>query len=53
MERERFAEEFREAAARQVIERGYSVVDVPKGLGVSAQSLYRRFKAAKLSAEYK
>ena len=35
---ERLAEEFRQEAVRQVVERGYSVTDVSKRLGVSAQS---------------
>jgi len=40
MARERFAEEFRAEAVRQVVERGFTVADVAKRLGVSAQSLY-------------
>ena len=35
MVRVHFAEEFREEAVRQVVERGYSVADVAKRLGVS------------------
>lgn len=35
MARERFAEEFKSEAVRQVVERGYSVADVAKRLGVS------------------
>lgn len=41
MTRERFAEEFKSEAVRQVVERGYTVADVAKRLGVSAQSLYK------------
>ena len=33
MTRERFAEEFKSEAVRQVIERGYTVADVAKRLG--------------------
>lgn len=46
MARERFAEEFKSEAVRQVVERGYAVADVAKRLGVSAQSLYKRVKAS-------
>ncbi len=46
MARERFAEEFKSEAVRQVVERGYSVADVAKRLGVSAQSLYKWVKAS-------
>lgn len=45
MSRERFADEFKQEAVRQVTERGYSVADVSKRLGVSAQSLYKWVKA--------
>jgi len=41
----RFTQEFQEEAVNQVIERGYSVPDVAKRLGVSAQSLYKWIKA--------
>jgi transposase len=53
MTRGRFAEEFRDEAVRQVIERGYSVTDVAKRLGVSAQSLYKWIKAVKPTDEDK
>lgn len=53
MARGRFAEEFRQEAVRQVMERGYSVADVSKRLGVSAQSLYKWVKAANPSDENK
>ena len=53
MARERFAEEFRQEAVRQVVERGYSVTDVSKRLGVSAQSLYKWVKATRPSNEDK
>jgi len=35
MSKERFAEEFKQEAVRQVIERGYTVVDVGKRLGIT------------------
>ena len=40
-----FAEEFKQEAVRQVVERGYSVPDVAGRLGVSIQSLYKWVKA--------
>lgn len=45
MTKARFTEEFKEKAVKQVIERGYTVPDVAKRLGVSAQSLYKWIKA--------
>ena len=45
MSKERFAEEFKQEAVRQVVERGYTVADVAKRLGVSVQSLYKWVKA--------
>jgi transposase len=45
MTKERFAEEFKQEAVRQVVERGYTVADVGKRLGVSVQSLYKWVKA--------
>lgn len=37
MAKGRFADEFKEEAVKQVIERGYTVADVAKRLGVSVQ----------------
>lgn len=45
MKRPRFTQEFRQEAVKQVIDRGYTVNDVAKRLGVSAQSLYKWVKA--------
>ncbi len=45
MTKARFTEEFKDEAVKQVIERGYTVPDVAKRLGVSAQSLYKWVKA--------
>ena len=44
MARGKFAEEFKQEAVRQVVERGYSVSDVAKRLGISIQSLYKWVK---------
>lgn len=40
MKRVRYPAEFKAEAVKQVIERGYGVVDVAKRLGVSDKSLY-------------
>ena len=53
MGKEHFAEEFKLEAVRQVIERAFSVADVAKRLGVSAQSLYKWVRAAQPSSEDK
>jgi len=53
MARERFAEEFKSEAVRQVVERGFTVADVAKRLGVSAQSLYKWVRASSPSDEEK
>ena len=44
MTKSRFADEFKEEAVKQVIERGYAVGDVAKRLGISVQSLYKWVK---------
>ena len=44
MAKGQYTEEFKEEAVRQVTERGYSVSDVAKRLGVSVQSLYKWVK---------
>ncbi len=44
MTKGRFADEFKEEAVKQVIERGYAVGDVAKRLGISVQSLYQWVK---------
>ena len=44
MAKERFADEFKEEAVKQVIERGYTVNDVAKRLGISVQTLYKWVK---------
>lgn len=40
----KFTQEFRDEAVKQVVDRGYSVADVARRLGVSAQSLYKWVK---------
>lgn len=44
MSKSKFADEFKQEAVRQVIERGYTISDVAKRLGVSVQSLYKWVK---------
>ena len=53
MAKERFAEEFKSEAVRQGVERGYTVADVAKRLGVSAQSLYKWVRASNPSDDQK
>lgn len=45
MSKTNFTQEFKEEAVKQVLDRGYTVPDVAKRLGVSAQSLYKWLKA--------
>jgi transposase len=47
MSSQRYSPEFKEEAVRQVLQRGYSVVDVADRVGVSAHSLYKWVRAAK------
>ena len=44
MAKSKFPEEFKLEAVRQVVERGYTVSDVSKRLGISVQSLYKWVK---------
>jgi len=44
MTKGKFVEEFKDEAVKQVIERGYTVGDVAKRLGISVQSLYKWVK---------
>ena len=44
---QRYTDEFRAEAVRQVTERGYSVAEVADRLGVSTKSLYAWLKADK------
>lgn len=48
MGKERFSEEFKIEAIKQITERGYSIAEVSKRVGVSTHSLYawiKRFSA--------
>ena len=47
MANQRFTEEFKEEAVKQVKERGYKVSEVSKRLGVSNHSLYKWLKQAR------
>ena len=49
MQRAKYTAEFKEEAVRQVIDRGHSVIDVAKRLGIGDGLLYtwvKKFKAA-------
>ena len=50
MSNQRYSQEFREEAVRQVIDRGYSVKEVSERIGVSAHSLYKWVKIAKAAS---
>lgn len=45
MSTQRFTPEFKEEVVKQVIDRGYGVLDIAARLGVSAHSLYKWVKA--------
>ena len=47
MSKQRYTPEFKDEAARQIVERGYSVADVSERLGVSAHSLYKWVKGVR------
>jgi transposase len=47
MSNQNYTPEFKDEAARQIVDRGYSVADVSERLGVSAHSLYKWVKAIK------
>jgi transposase len=47
MANQRFTEEFKEEAIKQVKERGYRVSEVSKRLGISSHSLYKWLKQAR------
>jgi transposase len=53
MARERFREEFKQEAVRQVVEWGYAASDVAKRLGICVQSLYTWLKAKHPGADDK
>ena len=47
MSKQRYTPEFKDEAARQFVDRGYSVTDVSERLGVSAHSLCKWVEAIK------
>ncbi len=47
MSGQRYTPEFKDEAVRQVTERGYSVADISKRLGVSVHSLYKWVNAGR------
>ena len=47
MTSQRYSPEFKDEAVRQIVDRGYSVAEVSKRLGVSSHSLYKWVKAIK------
>ena len=50
MNQQRFAEEFKAEAAKQVLEHDHSVADVSRRLGVSTHSLYKWVKQQQMPA---
>ena len=46
MSSQRYTPEFKDEAVRQVVERGHTVAEIAKRLGVSSHSLYKWVKAA-------
>ena len=51
MQRAKYTAEFKEEAVRQVIDRGYSVIDVAKRLGIGDDLLYTWVKKFKVANE--
>ena len=47
MTNQRYSPEFKDEAARQIVDRGYPITEVSQRLGVSAHSLYKWVKAVK------
>ena len=50
MSKQRYPEEFKTEAVKQITERGYKVADVSARLGVSQHSLYQWIKARQMAA---
>jgi len=50
MNAQRYPEEFKAEAAKQIIEHGHSVADVSRRLGVSTHSLYKWIKLQQIPA---
>lgn len=53
MGKERFSEEFKAEAIKQITERGYSIAEVSKRVGVSTHSLYAWIKRFSSPAQAK
>jgi transposase len=51
MTNQKYPQEFRDEAVRQVLERGYAVKDVAKNLGVPAHNLYKWLKQVRPQPE--
>ena len=51
MSRQRYPEEFKIEAVKQITERGHKVADVSARLGVSQHSLYQWIKAKQMSPD--
>ena len=53
MNAQRYPEEFRIGAVKQVLEHGHSVADVSRRLGVSTHSLYKWIKLEQIPAMHR
>lgn len=53
MSSQRYPEEFRIEAAKQILEHGHSVADVSRRLGVSTHSLYKWVKLQQMPAAHR
>jgi transposase len=51
MANQKYLQEFRDEAVRQVLDRGYAVKDVAKNLGVPAHNLYKWLKQVRPEPE--
>ena len=51
MQRAKYTSEFKEEAVRQVVDKGHSVIDVAKRLGIGDQILYKWVKKFKEANE--
>lgn len=51
MSKQRYPEEFKAEAVKQITERGHKVADVSARLGVSQHSLYQWIKAQRMPAD--
>ena len=51
MPNQKYSQEFRDEAVRQVVDRGYAIKDVAKSLGVPAHNLYKWLKQVRPDPE--